>query len=224
MNGNAPPNSRKPRRTIGWTPIIAAVSLLVSTLLAIAALGVSKKVDKTTAATRIELGHFASNWNRPDYDRPWRLWVQPLPKVTYVGVQRQINFEGAFVNAPNVVTALAVVDIAPFDEIIKKTGYAVGTKNILTDFQVVSFADDVNSKGFTLCVGIGLPSEIATKLDKYLRSKPVDTKEVDLMRDYATLKAAAVPGALTPDEQWLMNFSTEVGSIDVTWIARAEDK
>jgi len=145
----------------------------------------------------------------------------------FVGITRKVRFDKPFENAPKVVVSFSSINVAPLDLVMRETGYQL-TDPIemrrLREIQVGSDVIEVNPGDFTLRVTVGLPVPCGDHLLKYLKDTVPPADTVDIARRFGQLDPKSSSNQLTPQEQWMMNFYVTVGTLGVTWVARADQK
>jgi hypothetical protein len=238
-----PAVQKKDKAKRGWSVSdkLKAGSILATFLISLLSLALSSRTQGTVAqadASRVEIAELPSNSNAGDQQNPWRAWQDPVSATTlYVGVRRRVEFKRPFTNIPRVGTALGVVNVYPMNERLMELGFVLPkeppssdpvalsyrtsdapTVRRLRDFHVVTYADGEDEKGFWLKVGVGLPTNAGEFLVSVLQKRQPPVGIIQGMRGYGQLRGDS--DLLTPDERWLVNFYTLVGSFNVTWTAQ----
>src|SRR5258708_390306 len=160
-----------------------------------------------------------------DFANPWVPWIDTVSPITiHLGVARDIKFERPFRNPPHITLGLRGLDVADMTLVLARLGFKPGTPRLAERIRHVHVTTDVGNvspTGFRMLVGIGLPTEAAQFLQRELQSADlVDREVVAGMRTAGMLQNHDV---LTPDEVWMTNFYTTIGTFQVAWIAQAKE-
>jgi hypothetical protein len=177
---------------------------------------------------QIEVGYVYSHSNELDPEHPWEEWDQPISdRLRFVGVNRKMYFGQPFKHRPEVEVALALIDLAPLESVMREVGCKVTDPQearLLQHLHVNSFVSDVESDHFVLNIGVGVPEHCGAYLIAYLHKKAPDRHSLEYALTKEQLGPKTMSNELTLQEKWMINFWTTVGTVKVTWIAIAGQK
>jgi hypothetical protein len=204
---------------IAVTFLVALISLVWNSLIQRQASHTSDVLERT----RVASGEVVTNSN--DFAHVWSPWIESVSPITMsLGVGRDVRFERPFRTAPKVTLSLSALDFPDMAAALTHLGFTPrepGLQSRLRHVNVATEVTDVTPNGFRLYFGIGLPTEAAKFLESHLTSPAlVDQAVVSDMRVSRMLENRP---QLTPDEVWMSNFYTTIGTFTVTWIAQAEE-
>jgi hypothetical protein len=207
-----------------WVPVLVAV---VGALASVAAAWItaSATAKREIASTRVESGSVESNSNGPELSTPWEPWESRITeRTTMVGVQRRVRFGKSFRNAPRVITALTLINARSLEEVLRDLGHSPSESEArrLRQLHITASAGAPSQDGFVLYVGVGMPSEGADVLIRTLQRAPVNQADLEIHRRFSKLDPKS--DTLTASERWMMNFYSLVGTVEVIWIATANEQ
>lgn len=240
-------------RQEGWTVdkkinVLSIVSGLLialcsgSGIVSLIAKNTSANAAKVVETTRVETGDVITNsnynLNSKDYSNPWVQWTDPVTEKTlFVGLKRKILFEHPFDSVPHVSTSIGLMDTKPADLILAQLGYRPpdeATAQRLHDIHLVTEApaSQITPTGFTLYVGIGLPTNAAewleNKFTAFQNNKnqwfSTDQQLIDNMIQHDQFPRDRTASNLDRNEIWLLNFYKYVGAVRVAWIAQSREQ
>jgi hypothetical protein len=211
---------------------IAIIAILLSTLLSLASILIgmgaqrrASRAEETVELSRVETGVVATNIIGKTLDSTWRPWVKPLSEwTTYVGVEREVPFANKFRHVPSVGASMNVINTYPIKNLFpgsEAAQFKERTREHINDIHIVAFADHPSQSDFKVQIGIGLPTEAANILISRLETNMPDPKLVEYTRQSQFLPPDTV--TLTDHEKWALNFADLVGTVNVLWIAQAEE-
>jgi hypothetical protein len=204
---------------IGVTFLSAMISLLWNAQIQKQATRTSEVVE----TTRVESGDVVTNTN--DFAHPWVPWIDTVSPVTiHLGVAREVVFSRPFKKPPHITLGLRGLDFPHMPTVLESLGFTPSGVRMLERLNKIHLtADDgnVSVSGFALHVGIGLPTEAAQFLQRRLQS--ADAVNTDVVADMRTAGMLENHDKMTPNEVWMSNFYTRIGTFQVSWIAQAEE-
>ncbi len=197
--------------------MLSSLSVLVS----LAAHRSSTDTAQAVENERVEIGVAGTNSNEPNYSNGWEPWEAPVsPATVYLGVQRMVLFKKRFSTIPRVSTALSIIDTKSVGQILKDLGYRLpNDASRLEEINLVAWPSGVTEEGFTLQVGVGVPTAPGVFLLKKLQtSQPQDEFVAEMLRFHQLSDRSGL--GLTDNERWMTNFYKYVGSLDISWVAQ----
>jgi len=213
-------------KTSHWVKLLASV-IAAGGIMAASTITAKCTARQEVASLRVESGAVSSNNLGTGTDFAWQPWSERLSDRThYVGVQGHVKFKKAFEDKPQIVTALRLINLPPLNEVLRQLGHQESPDKMqrLHQLHVVAWTGYEGTDGFTLYVGIGLPDGGAIALISALNARQVQNSPdspFEFHRQKGGLPAGQTIEQLNPDQRWVMNFYTLVGTIDVSWIATA---
>lgn len=133
-------------------------------------------------------------------------------------------FSRPFKKSPHITLGLRGLDFPQMPTVLKSLGFTPSgarMRDRLSNVHITADDGNVTVSGFTLLVAIGLPTEAAQFLQRRLQS--ADVVNENIVADMRTAGMLVNHDKMTPDEGWMSNFYTRIGTFQVSWIAQAEE-
>lgn len=162
-----------------------------------------------------------SNTSGSDCGLRWEPWQHNVSRITaYIGVKRRIKFRSAFQNPPKVISNLKLINLRSLDLVLKDLGYKPENENEtdrLRQLHVLSNVEQVDNEGFIMIVGVGLPARAGDELARHLQKDPPKESTIDDVIGFASSCQQQ------PQDNWMLKFYESIGTIEVSWLAQANE-